>query len=249
MIHLHWGNHKGGTRNYRAGEYDTCEYFTLIVYIPIYVSFQGCFHVIDRPKTRRERLRDFAQTFLDLRDLPRQIVLPLRPISNLKWMWFYYYLLWLFGIATLPGLVFALLNLFLNPLPGAADTAVSILFGVIGIVFAVLLILYLLLRRPSRKQARIRGLVASRLGPFSDPADWAEEMVVRVTPAFGIDIPTSEELIRKAEGLVQQGHYEDALVVARMALALLPSPFDHPLAERAKGITEDCLRLSDQADE
>jgi hypothetical protein len=96
----------------------------------------------------------------------------------------------------------------------------------------------------------LRILSASDWDDYANPfAMLSSQMVARLTPALGIDVPTSEELIRKAEGLVQQGHYEDALVVARMTLALLPSPFDRSLAQRAEDITEDCLRASAEEDE
>lgn len=241
MVHVHWGNHTGGARNCRTGEYDTCEYFTLIIGIPLYFSFQGCFHVIERPNEQRERLCEFARTFLDIAQLPKRTVLPLRPVSTLKWMWFYFYFLWLLGIAALSGVgLLLLLVLFPMPFPNGGNNIVAIVFWLIDIAFVAALLPYLFLRRPSRRQARIRSIVASRLGPFSDPADWAEQLVARVAPAFGIDVPTSEALLRKAEELVKVGHYEDALLVARMALSLL----DCPLAKRAEDITEECLRLS-----
>jgi hypothetical protein len=89
-------------------------------------------------------------------------------------------------------------------------------------------------------------VVASRLGPFSDPADWAFELVARVAPAFGIAAITPEELIRTAERLLKQEHVEDALVVARMVLSLAgPSP-EPALAGRVEDITEDCLHLLDR---
>jgi hypothetical protein len=250
MIHIHWGNHTGGTRNYRAGEYDTCEYFTFVVGVPIYLSFQSCFHVIiDRPSARREMLREFALNFLDLPDLPRRTALPLRPLPTLKWMWFYYYLLVFLGIATIPSVAYLLMNMLFNRMPNGADNFVYISCWSISIAFVVALVAYLLVRRPSRRQARIRGVVASRLGPFSDPAEWAEQLVYRVVPAFGVAVATGDELIRKAEGLVKQGHYEDALAVARLALALLQPPLDGPLSERAEEITEDCLHASGAAHE
>ncbi|HTU22908.1 MAG TPA: hypothetical protein VMG10_33025 [Gemmataceae bacterium] len=248
MIHVHWGSHTGGARNCRADEYDTCEYFILIIGIPLYLSFQGCFHVIERPREQRERLCEFAQTFLDLPGLLRRTVLPLRPLSTLKRMWFYYYFLWMLGIGTASGaILLLLLTLFPMPMPNV-DNLVSIIVWSIAIAFVAALIPYLFLRRPSRRQARIRSIVASGLGFFSDPADWAEQMVTRVIPAFGIAAPTSEELMRKAEELLKAKHYEDSLVVARMALALLASPFDHPLGKRAEDITEDCLRAATEED-
>lgn len=248
MIHVHWGNHVGGARNYRAGEYDTCEYFLLIIGIPIYVSFQGCFHVINRPALRPERLREFAQTFLGLPDLPKRTVLPLRPMRILKWMWFYANILGLLGALNIPGVAVLIVYLIPKPFPNG-NPIVLYVCGAIGVVFLVALFPYLFLRRPSRRQARIRRVVASRLGPFSDPADWAEQLVAHVTPAFSINVPSAEALLRKAEELVKEGHYEDALVVARMTLALLASPFDGPLAERAEDITEECLRAAVQEDE
>jgi hypothetical protein len=164
-------------------------------------------------------------------------------------MWFYYYFLWLLGIGTFSGaILLLLLTPFPMPMPNV-DNVVSIIVWSIAIAFVAALIPYLCLRRPSRRQARIRSIVATRLGPFSDPADWAEQLVARVTPAFGINVPSAEALLQKAEELVKQGHYEDALVVARMALSLVRSPFDGPLAERVEDIIEDCLRAAVEQDE
>jgi hypothetical protein len=250
MVHVHWGTYTGGARNCRAGEYDTCEFFTIITGVPVYFSFRGCFHVVERSRVksgeRRERLREFARTFLGLPDLPRQMAFPLRPLRSLQWMWFYYFFLWLLGAASIPGVSLALLTLLPNPLPNGQNNIVLVIFWSIDGAFLLCLAPYLLLRRPSRRQARIRGVVASRLGPFSDPSDWPSELVARVAAAFGIVALTSEELIRTAERLLKREHVEDALVVARMALALAgPSPGLN-LAGRAEDITEECFRLLDR---
>jgi hypothetical protein len=87
-------------------------------------------------------------------------------------------------------------------------------------------------------------VVASRLGPFSDPADWASELVARVASAFGVAVLSGDTLIRTAERLLKQEHVDDALVVARMALAGPSS--ERALAGRAEDITEDCLQFLDR---
>jgi hypothetical protein len=70
-------------------------------------------------------------------------------------------------------------------------------------------------------------------------------LVARVAPAFGILDLSAEESIRTAERLLKQEHPSDALIVARLALALLNPPCDFVLADRAESITEDCLRSLD----
>jgi hypothetical protein len=51
---------------------------------------------------------------------------------------------------------------------------------------------------------------------------------------------------RAAERLLKREHVEDALVVARMALALAGPSSELALAGRAEDITEDCLHLLDR---
>jgi hypothetical protein len=243
MAHVHWGTHAGGARNCRAGEYDTCEFFVFIATVPVYFSFRGCFHGIEMSRVKSEerwdRLTEFARTFLGLPDTPQRLTFPLRPLRSLQCMWFFHFSLVFFGAASI--LLVALLILLSNRFPNGLNTIVAIICWSIAAGFFLGSALYLFLRRPSRRQARIREVVASRLGPFSDPADWASELVPRVAPAFGVAAITPEELIRTAERLLKQEHVEDALVVARMALAGPSS--ERGLAGRAEDITEDCLHL------
>jgi hypothetical protein len=206
MAHVHWGTHAGGARNCRAGEYDTCEFFVFIAGAPMYFSFSGCFHVIGmsrvKSEERRERLIEFARTFLGSPDTPQRMTFPLRSLRSLQCMWFFNFFLIFFGAASI--LFVVLLALLPNPLPNGAKIIVAIICWSIAAAFFLGLALYLLLRRPSRRQARIREVVASRLGPFSDPADWASELVAGAAQAFGVVAITPEELIRTAERLLKQ---------------------------------------------
>jgi hypothetical protein len=224
------------------------QYSVLVIGIPVYFAFQGCFHIIQPSKLQsaeqRERVRDFVQIFLGLPDLTEEILLPLQPVPALKRRWFIEYFLWISGLVILPGIAI-ILGTVLDK-PAAKDHAIVLAVSFCSIVilfFLAVLIQYLYRRKPSSRQAGIREVVAARLGPFSDPADWTLELVGRVAPAFGIVVPTAEELLGTAERLVKQGHHEDALVVAQMALALSRSTDDRPLVERAEDITEDCLRM------
>ena len=221
MSHVHWGTHAGGARNARAGEYDTCEFFVFIATVPVYFSFRGCFHVVEMSRVksgeRRERLTEFARTFLGLTDTPQRLTFSLRAVRSLQCMWFYHFFLIFFGAASI--FFVWLLALLTNRFPNVLNTIVAFICWSIAGALLSGSAPYLFLRRPSRRQARIREVVASRLGPFSDPADWAPELAARVAPAFGIAVLNGDELIRIAERLLKQGHVEDALVVARMVLA------------------------------
>jgi hypothetical protein len=248
MVHIGWDNHLFGARNCGNGEYDACQYSVLavglpvyffVVGLPVYFSFQGCFHVIPESKLkteeRKEQMLMFVQTFLGFQGLAKRILLPLKPKRELKRMWFYEYFLWQSGLTIVPPSLFALV------IPAAqAPTFVFSLIVVLS--FLSVIVRFLFLRRPSPWQAGIRGVVASRLGPFSDPADWTTELAARVTPVFGIAVPTSEKIIQKAEQLLKQGHYEDALIAARVVLALMDSENDPSPADRAESISELCLR-------
>jgi hypothetical protein len=160
-------------------------------------------------------------------------------------MWFFHFSLIFFGAASI--LLVVLLTLLTNRFPNVLNTIGAIICWSIAAAFFSGFALYRFLRRPSRRQARIREVVASRLGPFSDPADWASELVARVAPAFGIAVLSGDELIRTAERLLKQEHVEDALVVARMALSLTGPPSELDPGGRSEDITEECLHLLDRA--
>jgi hypothetical protein len=249
MVHIHvgWDKHLLGARNSCKGEYDASQYSVLVVGIPVYFSFQGCYHVIPKSKLktgeRKELMLTFAQTFLGCQDLAKQTLLPLKPKRDLKRMWFYEYFLWLSGLTIVPVVTCLLIAMLASPAPNNNDIVLAfILWLSVVLLFLAAFVRCLFLRRPSAWQVGIRGVVASRLGPFSDPADWTIQLVSCVTPVFGIREPTSEKLIQKAEQLLKLGHYEDALIAARMTLALVDAANNPSLADRAESITEQCLR-------
>lgn len=248
MFHIHvgWDEHLLGARNRCKGEYDSCRYSVLIVGVPVYFSFQGCFHVIDKSKLktqeRREQMLTFVQTFLVAEDLGKRTLLPLKPIRELKRTWFYQYFLWLFGLTAVPAVSCLLFAEWANPGPNNNIASIIISWFIVILLFLSAILRYLLLRKPSPSQGAIRRIVASRLGPFSDPADWARPLAADVALAFGITNPTPAGLIQKSEQLFKQEHHEDALIAGRLALALLDAPNDLDLAGRADSITERCLR-------
>src|SRR5262249_22237646 len=155
--------------------YDTVRYFAVYFGLPVYFSFRGCVHIIEparvKPPERRERLSQFVGTYLGVTDLSRPVHLPLRPLPHLKLLVFYDLGLWLLGCFPLVAAV-ATLAILQQPNPFAPANVAFLAGCLAGTgVFVLALAAYLWMRRPSRRQALIRGVTADLLGPFSDPAE------------------------------------------------------------------------------
>src|SRR5439155_15053149 len=106
-------------------------------------------------------------------------------------------------------------------------------------------IAYLLARKPSQRQWRIRSVVATQLGPFSDPADWTPELIALVAQDLGISLVTPQKLLEEAEQKLKHDDIDDALIVARMGLALAEDSNKQDLSaeakQRAENITDEVL--------
>lgn len=250
MLHVGWGSRPGGARNYYLGEYDACHFFFLIVGLPVYLSFRGCVHVIDRtkirPGERRDRLEWFVKEFLGLEKLPRRTEFPLRPNRASRWMWFFEAGLWVLGGVSLcvglPVFSFA----FLLPRPGQPDPGARAFLRIVSAItatFFVSLGMYLFLRRPSRRQARIRAVAAGWLGPFSDPADWQAVLAATAASTLGVADTTADALLGAAEAKRSSGNPVEGLLLARLGLSRIDCEAAVPkLAERAESLTDGCLQ-------
>jgi hypothetical protein len=196
MFVVGWGTDTYGARNVAPGGYDTCLYYRVILGLPVSFAFRGCVHVIQPAKLRSaerlEALRSFLSSYLgwssdEVRRLPDAIHLTLRPSRSLKGMAWLDSALWLSGALAGLGL---LATLAIAQQPGDPFRRESVLFLLPfwagAAAFLVLLGLYLVLRRPSARQGRIRGVVAGALGPFSDAAAWTPGLAATVAAGMGL---------------------------------------------------------------
>ncbi len=247
MFYAGWGTDTYGARNVTRGEYDSCLYFTVTLGLPVYASFRGCVHVIEVgkiPPAQRDRLRSFLIAHFGwseakARYLPASVSLPLRALRSLKWMGRLNSLLWVLGIVAALGLL-ATLAISQQPVEPFRKENVLFLspFWTAGAIFLPLLVLYLVLRRPSPRQVGIRDVVANQLGCFSDPADWPPEVAVPVAATYGAE----GALLDAAEKHLSRGDAAVALVLARLALALPEGRADAGLVRDAEALADECLR-------
>jgi hypothetical protein len=251
FVHVQWSTAEHGARNCWPGEYDTCFYFVLTMGLPVFVRFRGCSHAINVKKLRGARLqaiRRFAAEYLGLPgaevgSLPPKLHLPLRPSPILRRQGF------LSALSPLVGMwafMAPLLTVVFLELPAKAFANREIQFWLaalwLGWVPLLLgLYVYFRNRRISPRQAEIRRMVAERLGPFTDPADWAPALVEAVALSLGIMDVTTAALTEQAEADLQAGQHADALIAARMAMAIAEPVADDVRGLRAEEITELCL--------
>jgi hypothetical protein len=238
----HWGE-----RNYYQGEYDTCFCHSVVVNVPIAFEFRRCARLITVSKVgegeRRERLRVFARDYLGLADLPQEVELPLRPLLPLRRLAFLNMACSLAGGLCL-GVVLCT-TYYLMRKPGDRLTGIRlaclVIFGPPLALSVLGLVVCQLTRKPSRRQAHLRSVVAHHLGPFSDPADWEQALVARVGLAFGVKDLDPRRVIQEAESRLKIGRYEEALLVARMAVGLGGPAREGDVCDRAEAVTDECL--------
>jgi hypothetical protein len=251
MVHVGWGTDHHGARNCSHGEYDTALYFTVTLGVPVYTSFRGCVHVIEprsvRPAARLDVIRSFLKTYLgwseaQVAQLPSPLYLSLKPSRALKRMAWLESFLWIAGILGGTGL-FVTAAIAQQPVnPFRLENLLFLLpFWVVGAAFVPAFCCYWTLRKPSPRQARIRGVVAGWFGPSSDLADWPPALVGRIAPALGVAAERPDELLAIAEQRATLGEVVEALLIARMALALLDVKREPVLGARAEEVTDNCL--------
>jgi hypothetical protein len=251
VAYVGWGTDSYGAGNAGQGEYDTAFWFTVTLGLPVWSSFRGCYHVIRTDKVLRDRLdgiRSFGRDYLgwadaQVRHLPPEVHIPLRPAAALKWQGRLDGLLWLLGAVGGLGLL-ATLAISQQPNPFRRENLLFLVpFWAALVAFVPALAIYLVLRRPSARQARIRAAVADRLGPYSDVAGWMPKWASRVAENLGVSDPEDAlALVEEAERRLEEGEAEEALLLARVALAQLGGAGADGLARRAEEVTDDCLR-------
>jgi hypothetical protein len=246
MFYAGWGTDTYGARNVTRGEYDSCLYFTVTLGVPVYISFRGCVHVIEVgkiPPAQRDRLRSFLIAHFGwseekARYLPSTVSLPLRPLRSLKWMGRLNSLVWVLGVVAALGLL-ATLAISQQPVEPFRRENLLFLspFWAAGVIFLPLLVVYLVLRKPSSRQAGIREVVADQLGAFSDPADWPPAVAVSVAATYGAE----GALLDAAERQLSRGDAAVGLVLARLALALPEGRADAGMVRDAEALADECL--------
>jgi hypothetical protein len=225
-------------------------YFTVWFGIPVWFSFRGYVHLMDvfamkKSGERLERIFRFARDYLgfqgvDSSALPGTVYIPLKASRTLKWMAAYYWLLWIAGLAAMLAVIdtAATWNAGRALKPGE-DSFLAV--GWTGFaVFVPGLLLYHVIRRPSRRQANIRAVVARCLGPHSDPAGWQSSLLTRVVTAHGLP-GTSSAMLQAAERKAASKEYEEALLLARLAVGLADAQ-DEFTCRRAESTTDECLQ-------
>jgi hypothetical protein len=252
-----WGTEPYGSLNYHRGECDTSLYFTVWFGIPVWFSFRGCAHLIDvfalrRKGGRLDSIARFVQDYLgvtgiDPGNLPGTIYLPLRSSRALKWMAAYYWALWITGIAAVAAVLdtFAILHSGRALTPGEDRFLIVTWIG--AALFVPGLLAYQMIRRPSQRQAQIRAAVADRLGPFSDPADWAPDLLNRLAAAHELPNLQPGSALQAAEAKAVSGKHSEALLLARLAAGLATQPDESFERERAETLTDRCLQERDTA--
>ncbi|MBI1917849.1 MAG: hypothetical protein HYS12_24405 [Planctomycetes bacterium] len=248
MAKVGWATEPCGARNVYKGEWDCADYLTIYIGLPIFSSFQGCFHQIQlaglREGPRRDRILRFLQHFLEWSDEevttpPFTARFPIKPRSSVRRMATYNRLLWVLAVPALLSLIVTGVTL------GMGDAISPRLFPflVVGWVASALLVLgvgaYDRTQKPDTRQARIRSLVAERLGPFSDPADWQADLALRV--ADGLNQGDTPEAVLAAAGHeAVAGRFAEALLLCRLALGLADEN-DPEVEHQAEQLTDDCL--------
>ena len=249
LARVGWNTEPIGSLNVYKGEYDFGYYFIVYWGLPIWVSFRGCFHVIERFRLKSGpnsiRLRSFRQTYMGLPEGPtdsiQDIVFPLKESKALKWMALFHWAVFILGVlAASAGLlkVFAVETIISQP---KKQTAIVILVvgGVTCVVFFSVLLLYQMIRKPRRRQTQIRSIIAERLGPLSDLADWQDDMLLRAAAIHGQQAATSI-ILANAEQSAAAGRFEEAVFLSRLALGFA-EPGDLEMKQRAEELTDACL--------
>ena len=252
MGHAFIGRKTYGSQTVAPGEYDTACFFTVILVIPLWVWYRGCFHVIEPlklPPGRLERiwaLTGAAGAMIEESPEPQAVIhLPLRSIPALKWMARLHWLMFFCFIGAFMGVIDTWVSCT------RARPIISADYWVLGIGWSCAAILLLgwmyirLKRRCSPRQARIRQAVVDWMGPYSDPADWHPQLVRALVAKWAMGAPNARALLTRAARLRESGQIAEACATARFAIALAYADKDVVLVTEAEELTDRCLPLSE----
>jgi hypothetical protein len=254
--HVEWGTQLFGAKNCHDGEYDTYLCYWVVLGVPVYLSFRQCVHVIEHQALKRheraEQIVRFAREHLNQGDIRGYvpvsgIVIPLKPSWSSKVRVLHLGTLWAGFTLAVCAVVASFALMQAARAIKADDVNMLIVLWAGFAYFAVGLPIYLLTRKPTKRQAGIRAVVANVLGPYSDVADWDAPLIRRVATSFGLADPQAERLLEAAERSFAANDYETALLCSRMALGLMDPSEKRQWADRAEAITDDALeKLSEK---
>ena len=227
MAHVGWGTEPYGSLNCRDGEFDSAHYFCVTLGLPVWFSYRGCYHVApirpDRSPETAARLQEFDERYLGttvggLRVQLREIMIPLRDSRALKRMMLFHWFLWLTGCLALMAVIAT--SAIIPRGVVAKDVPWLIAFWAGFTLFIPAFAYYHYHRRARGRSARIREIVAARLGPFSDPAEWDPALVMLVLADVGVNDPAPEAIQRAAMQSLDARLPAEALLIARLAMGL-----------------------------
>jgi hypothetical protein len=251
-----WEHLNFGALNLHDGECDLARNVVIFIGIPVAVVYTAAHHRIDlagvRNPARRERLRAFLAEYYGwaaerARSFRDTVHIPIKKRPGLGWMAGLHALLWVAGVLGFVG-AFAIMVFATMARPMKADDWVMLWFGAASLaVLVVGSFAYFRLRRPSRRQARIRAVVADCLGPYADLADWKVDSLGPLFPRLGVVEIDPGATLAQAEALRGAGRVEEALLWARVAIAFAHPREDRALVTQAEALTDDCLALLERA--
>jgi hypothetical protein len=226
MAHVHVGYEPVGCRNIHTAddrvEYDSNYCFCVCLGLPVWCSIRRCVHVTERAG--------------------KLSYITLKPQLGLKLMVPFYWVVWVLGLLAFAGaMMYAVPK---NPgvaAPDPSQNSVVLACTVAMPLFVPALVLYRYLRRPSPRQRAIRGIVGLHLGVHSDPAGWAAEPARELADRLGFTGRSAADLLGAARRLRAAGEDADALLTARLSLALFDPVNEAREIEVGEAFTDQLL--------
>jgi hypothetical protein len=226
MVHIYVGYEPMGCRNIHTAEgrveYDSNYCFCVCLGLPVWCSIRRCVHVTERAGE------------LDY--------ITLKPRLGLKLMVPFYWVVCILGLLAFAGAVMYAVPKNPGVAPPDPSTSLVVLVCTIAMPLSVpAFVLYRYLRRPSPRQRVIRGIVGHKLGVHSDPAGWAAEPARELADRLGFAGRSAADLLRTAQRLRAAGEDDDALVTARLSLALFDPVKEAHQIELGEAFTDQLL--------
>lgn len=245
MVHISIGEREYGSVNYYRGEHDVAVYYRVMATVPVYFEFRRCMHVVlgyaIGKGQRVKKLSEFARVYFGLQGLPPRfsfIIKPFRPRRRLVALDIFL-LVSLFttplaAVFIIPGLVAGWQNLDI------VRKVVLMVLSSVPLTLVAAFVTYLIWRRPSARQFRIRRVVADLLGPFSDPAGWLPNLVYRVAADWDVPDIAPEQMLAEAGRRFVASKFAEAVLIARLALAVTDDTTGS-VSELAEAMTDEGL--------
>jgi hypothetical protein len=251
MAHFSIGTEDHGALNVQGGEYDAAFYFMITLGFPVWISYRGCFHVIQPVPTlsgiRRfdDRLAALAPV-LPFRHSDPNLLIPLKDLSALRWMARAYVVLVVLALLGAIGLMMTfVVATMARPRQRMDDILLESGWASIA-VFIPCLFLYQRRKKPSERQEAIRGAIKEWMGAATDPAEWHRDFASAVmqlqSPESGD--PLGNTALVRAQELFASSRYAEACGWARMAMAM---DWTEVVTAAAEEFTDKCLKKMGRA--